>query len=424
MRAMRGTSPGNRAASAWPLAIVAALTMSVSYVDRQTLAAISPAVTAAFGIDETHYGWLIGSFSIAYLVFAPLSGAAVDRLGARWGMAAALVVWSVLAGLHALGTSFGALFAMRFLLGAAESPAFPSSAQAIRRALPGAGRPLAIGILFTGGSIGALVAAKLAIAIEGAYGFRGAFVGTAVIGALWLPVWLIATAGHGLERGVTRPPEEAAVSLLAVLRDPPVLRAVVAIVGVAPGLMFVLNWTAKYLVGPWSVPRPATANYLAACAIFYDLGAVGFGWLQLRREKHAAIAAGGGVDAAPKPTHRGLVLGAMGLAAVIALTPLMRSPWTAVLALAVSAFGGGGIYTLVTTDALDRVPASRASRAGGLCAAAQSIAYVVAGPLVGFAIDVTHGYTVALVGLGIFTLPTCLAFAFWPGISVAPRGAA
>ena len=393
-----------RKRSAWPLAIVAALTMSVSYVDRQTLAAVSPAVTAAFGIDETHYGWLIGSFSIAYLLFTPISGVAVDRLGARWGMAAALVVWSVVAGLHALGASFGALFTLRFVLGAAESPAFPSSAQAIRRALPGAGRPLAVGILFTGGSIGALVAAKLAIALENAYGFRGAFVGTACIGALWLPVWLVATAGHGLERGVPRPPEEKDVSLLAVFRDPPVLRTVVAIIGVAPALMFVLNWTAKYLVGAWQVPRPALGNYLATCAIFYDLGAIGFGWLQTRYEARA---------------HRSLVFAATGLAAVIALVPLMRSPWAAVLTASISAFGAAGIYTLVTTDVLDRVPPSRASRVGGLCAAAQSIAYVVAGPLVGFAIDVTHGYTAALVGLGVFTVPTCLAFAFWPGLSDA-----
>jgi MFS family permease len=164
--------------------------------------------------------------------------------------------------------------------------------------------------------------------------------------------------------------------------------------------MFVLNWTAKYLVGAWSLPRPATANYLAACAIAYDLGAIGFGVLQSRSDR-----------------HRGLVLGAMGLAAVIALVPLMPSPWSATLAESVSAFGGAGIYTLVTTDMLERVPASRASRAGGLCAAAQSIAYVAAGPLVGFAIDKTHGYTTALVGLGLFTVPTCLSFAFWPGLS-------
>ena len=72
---------------------------------------------------------------MAYLVGAPLAGVVVDRLGARRGFAAAVVVWSVVAGAHALATSFASLFALRVLLGAAESPSFPAAAQAIRRAL-------------------------------------------------------------------------------------------------------------------------------------------------------------------------------------------------------------------------------------------------------------------------------------------------
>ena len=144
------------AARAWSLAVVATLGMSVSYVDRQTLAAIAPSVSKALDIDNQQFGWLLSAFSFAYLVGAPIAGVVVDRLGSRRGFALAVLVWSVVAALHGLATSFGILFLLRVLLGAAESPSFPSAAQAIRRALPGARRPLAFGILFTGSSIGAI----------------------------------------------------------------------------------------------------------------------------------------------------------------------------------------------------------------------------------------------------------------------------
>ena len=51
-------------------------------------------------------------------------------------------------------------------------------------------------------------------------------------------------------------------------------------------------------------------------------------------------------------------------------------------------------------------------------AAAQSLAYVIAGPLIGWTIDRTHGYDGALVAVGLLVIPTSLAFAAWPGIPV------
>ena len=70
---------------------------------------------------------------------------------------------------------------------------------------------------------------------------------------------------------------------------------------------------------------------------------------------------------------------------------------------------------------LARVPIERTSTAGGMTAAAQSLAHVIAGPLVGWTIDRTHGHTVALVALGALVIPTTVAFLVWPGLRSAPR---
>lgn len=391
-------------APAWPIAIVATLGMSVSYVDRQTLAAIAPSVTKSLGIDNTRYGFLLSAFSIAYLIGAPLAGVLVDRLGARRGFAAAVLVWSVVASAHAFAFSFGALFLLRVLLGAAEAPSFPAAAQAVRHALPANRRSLAFGMLFTGSTLGALVAAKLSIGLEIRYGFRGAFVGTALIGLLWLPVWL--WVSRGLRH--TPPPAPATNAprgeWRALLKSAPVLRAVVAVIGSAPGLMFALNWTAKYLVDGWHVPKENIANYLLVVPVLFDLGSVGFGGIASRREATRKV----------HRTHRDLLLVAMVLAALLVATPLATSPAEAIAILGISACGGGGIYAMVTADMLTRVPAHQTSSAGGLTAAAQSLAHIVAGPLVGWSIERTHGHATALVVLGLVVIPTTIAFVAWP----------
>jgi ACS family hexuronate transporter-like MFS transporter len=389
---------------AWSLAAVATLGMSVSYVDRQTLAAIAPSVSKALHIDNTEFGWLLSAFSFAYLVGAPLAGVIVDRLGSRRGFALAVLVWSGIAALHGLAASFPVLLLLRLLLGAAEAPSFPSALQAIRRALPGARRPLALGFLFTGSSLGAIVAAKLAVGLDTAYGFRAAFAIVALIGTAWLPIWLFVSRGFGLDRPaeIVAPTPDA--KWWQVVFMAPVQRAVVVIVGSAPAMMFVLNWTSKYLVEGWGLAKSDIGNYLVAAPLLFDLGAVGFG----------AIASGRPSDGAGMKTNRDLLVVSMLLQSSLALVPLAPTPAWGIFLCAASACGGGGIYALVTADMIARVPIERTSAAGGMTAAAQSLAHIIAGPLVGWSIDRSHSFTPALIGLGLAVPPTVLAFLVWP----------
>ena len=394
----------------WLVAVAATLGMSVSYIDRQTLAAIAPTVRAALTIDHTQFGWLLSAFSMAYLVGAPAAGVVVDRFGARRGFAVAVVVWSVVAGAHALVTSFAMLFALRVLLGAAEAPSFPAATQAIRRALPPHRRTAAYGLLFTGSSVGAMIAAPLALSIEGSHGFRAAFLGTAVVGLAWIPAWLWISRGDRIPNEQVESTARDATHAprwIDVVRSAPVLRAVVAVVGSAPLLMFVLNFTPQYLVEHWHLPRLGTRWLLVVAPLMFDCGAVGFGWVAGRRER-----AGTGT----RGTHVDLFLVAAVMAASLAFAPLASSPRIAMMIFGVAACGGGGIYVIATADMLARVPLRSTSSAGGMTAAAQSLAHIVASPLVGMAIDRTHGYDSALVGLGLAVIPTSLAFALWPGM--------
>jgi ACS family hexuronate transporter-like MFS transporter len=393
--------------AAWTIAAVATLAMSVSYVDRQVLAALAPTVREALSLDHAQYGWLTSAFSMAYLVMAPVAGAWIDRTGARRGLVVSVLVWSAVAAAHGLAFSFVSLFALRVLLGASEAPSFPAAAQAASRALPPQSRAAGIGMLFTGSSIGAMIAPPLAVWLKQVTGsFRLAFVFVALLGLLWIPAWVLATRSPAARRALDptskAAPSSSAVerpSYRALLADRAVHRAALLVVASAPGIMFVLLWFSQYLVGARGVPQDAIGQYLWVPPLAFDLGSVSFGAMASRRDARGIRW--------PKPD---LVMGAALLSAALALVPLAGSAWGAVVFASVSMAGGGGLYALLTSEMLANIDRRLLSSAGGLTAATQSLVHIVASPLVGAVVDRTHSYDGVLVTLGLLVVP---AVACW-----------
>jgi MFS transporter, ACS family, aldohexuronate transporter len=411
---------------AWVLTLVATFTMAVSYVDRQTLSVIAPTVQAKLGIDDVAYGWLVSAFSIAYLVGAPIAGRIIDRVGARRGLLVAVLVWSGVAALHTLVPGFGVLFGLRIALGIAESPSFPGAAQTIHRALPPRDRPRALGILFSGSSIGAMLAPILATSLAARFGWRFAFTGTALVGLSWVPVWLYVTRSPEARTALDRPadqaetpaasahdagaPDSAPLGPLALLAHPAVLRAILVVLATSPILSFYFNWAAKYLVHDQHLLQADLARYLWFPPLFFDAGAIFFG--------HAASRAlADGEDGVP----RRLVALATALVMASFIAPFAGGPLPVLLLASISLSGGGGLFALATTEMMARVPARQVSAAGGITAAAQSLAYIVASPLIGRSIQASGNYTQAFLVLTAWVLPGCVVWLLWRH-AASPRG--
>lgn len=405
--------------AAWALSLAATATMAVSYVDRQALAVLAPTITKQLRISETMFGWIGSAFSIAYLVCAPLAGRFIDRVGARRGLLASVLLWSAVAAAHALVPGLVALFVLRILLGVAEAPSFPAAAQTVQRALPPKSRDAGFGILFTGSSVGAAAAAVLAPWLEGRFGWRVALVGTAVVGLSWVPLWLLVTASAAArEVMAVRPepesPRPASARWIDLIADRAVLRAVLAVIAAAPINGFVLQWGSKILVAAHHVEHTGVGAYLWLPPLLFDAGAVCFGLL-------ASLGGRASAEGAP---HRGLYAGAALLATALAALGLARTPWETTLLLGVALAGGGGMYALVTADMLRRVAPSRVAAAGGVTAAAQSLAILIAFPIIGAVVDRTHSYAPVGVGLGLWVLPGALAWLAWdPRPTLAQRAA-
>ncbi|MBL8715477.1 MAG: MFS transporter [Myxococcales bacterium] len=388
---------------AWAIALVATFTMAISYVDRQTLSVLAPTVTAKLNIGEEAYGWLAAAFSLAYLIGAPVAGRAIDKVGARRGLLFAVLVWSVVAASHALVPGFLALFALRIALGFAEAPSFPGAAQTIHRVLPPADRARGFGVLFTGSSIGAMIAAPLSTVLEARFGFRGAFVGVAMLGGLvWIPLWLFVTSGADARAVLDRTEQETkepAPPIAEVLLHPAVLRGIVLVLASAPVMAFLLLWGAKFLVAQHHLVQKDVGRYLWMPPLLYDLGSVAFGDLAARRKS--------------SDSPRALLFVAMLLTCSIGALGLPRTPWGTTLLCGVAMAGGGGLFAILTADMLARVPPSAVSLAGGLTAAAQSLAYIVANPLIGRSVQRTHTFAWATMSLAAWLVPGCLLWLLW-----------
>ena len=182
---------------AWTLTSLAVLALAITSVDRQVLAALASTVTSELGISEFSYGLLSSGFAAAYLAGSLPQARVIERVGPRWGLIAALVMTSLVIGMHALARSFAVLFGLRVLLGIVVAASFPCAAQAIHRLFPFKDRARAMGMLYFGNSLGSAACAPIAVWMASSFGWREAFVGAALMGVAWVPIWVTVAFPEG-----------------------------------------------------------------------------------------------------------------------------------------------------------------------------------------------------------------------------------
>lgn len=382
--------------------------MAVSYFDRQALAALSPTILPAMGMNMTALGFLGSGFAWAYMIGSPLAGRLVERVGPRRGLLGAVVAWSFVSALHALAPGFGTLLALRVALGFSESPSFPGAAKTVERALPPTERARGFGLLFTGSSFGALAAPFVASALEVRYGWRVALLGTAFVGLLWIPLWLGLTrsrearAALDLAPPASSPENRGLAPILEALRHKAVQRAAIVVIASAPTVGFVLTMSPTYLANVEKIAQADMPKYLWIPPVLFDIGALAFGHLASVHAKK----------------YRGeparllfFICGVLG--SMLALVLVMPGPYQAVVIAGVTLAGVGGLFAIFTSDMLSRVPIHLVSTSAGITAAAQSLAHIVSLPLAGFAIDRTGSYSLAIVVLSAIVMPGVTVWLVW-----------
>jgi ACS family hexuronate transporter-like MFS transporter len=347
----------------------------VSYVDRTTLALLAPTILTDLRLSAEQYGWIISAFSVCYTLSNPVWGAALDRVGLRLGMAAAVALWTAASASHALAGGMLGLVCARAVLGLGEGATFPGGFRAATQTLPEHLRSRGVAIAYGGGSLGAVLTPVLVTPVALVYGWRGAFVATGLLGAGWIAVWLaVAPAATAARARADAPMLDA--RLVAFL-------ALYALGGLPLG--FVLYGAPLYLTRVLGQSQHALGSLLVIPPLGWEVGYLVMGWLV---DRHKGV------------LSPGVLCVVAFVGAPLAIAPLLPGLALPLVAFFLATLAAGSFIILGLAYATRELGVGRAGLLAGLGAGAWSALVAIAMPVFGRLFDGGRfGVAFALAGL-------------------------
>lgn len=377
----------------WAAIAVFTLASSLSYLDRQLLAALAPTIQQEFHLSSAEYGLIVSAFSIVYALGAPLSGVFLDRAGLNLGMCLSVGLWSLAGIATGVTSGFRALLGCRAWLGLAESAGIPGHGKANALYLPASERTLGAAMAQIGLSIGLIIAPLLDTLVAAQYGWRAAFVFTGLLGFFWIPAWLV-TSRAVPSTPLTKTPATSPTTLFLDRRF--WLLAVANGFGMTVYSLWT-NWTTKFLVATHHLTQQqANTQYAWMPPVFAAAGGFLGGFLSLRLINRGI---------APSAARlRVIFISAIALFAT-GLPPLLPTPALAVAAVCWSFFWIVAFSSNFYALPLDYFGPERAATGVAALTSAYGLMQTVVSPLIGAGVD-HYGFT-----------PVCAAIATLPLLS-------
>jgi ACS family hexuronate transporter-like MFS transporter len=374
----------------WLVLSVFVLSSTINYLDRQTLATLAPVLRAELRLSNAEYGWIVSAFSITYAACAPFAGLLIDRIGLYRGITLAIGMWSLADLSTGWVRGFGDLLLCRAMLGVAEAGGIPAAAKAIQQCLRPSERALGNSLNQAGVSLGLILAPPVATWLAVHYGWRAAFIATAFLGFLWIPLWR-AVGDDGGPAAPQAPrsdfPHERRLWIFALANA----------LSMVPYSLWT-NWTTLHLVDVNRLSFVRAAWFAWLPPLFGALGGVAGGSLSFHWMNAGQAAL----------TARTRVC----LLAAIACLVTAVIPWAPTAALAVagislSFFSVAAFSVNMYSMPLDVFPADRAAFAVSLLVSAYGAMQAVTSPVLGAVVD-RYGYT-----------PVCVTASIMPLVAVA-----
>ena len=231
---------------AWVLCGLLFFATALSFLDRQVLSVLAPQLMNEFGMTNVMYSRVVFAFVLSYTVMFSLGGRLMDKLGTRFGLLLSVGVWTAASAAHAFAMGPWSLGAARLFLGVGEGACFPAATKGAVEWMPPEKRALAVGFANGGSAFGAVLAPPLTAWWAGVFGWRGVFLATAILGAVWLIGWQLAFRGlpTSVSSGARRGPS---VSFRSLLARPAVRRLLIARFFFDPVFYFYMFWIPQYL---------------------------------------------------------------------------------------------------------------------------------------------------------------------------------
>lgn len=360
----------------------------INYVDRQVFSILAPELQRTVGWSELDYGRMVIAFQVSYGAGMLVAGRLLDRIGTKVGLALSVLVWSLVAGAHALARTPLGFGVARLALGLGEAANFPAALRAVTEWFPASERALATGLFNSGVALGAVVASIVVPLVAASYGWQSAFLVTAAAGLLWLPAWWwlyhsrathprLAAGERAFIGDAGGPDAEAGArpSWATLLRYRQTWAyAATKSIG-DPIWWFYLFWLPKFLSEDHGITGTAVIPYLTAVYVAADVGCLAGGWAS-----SALVKRGWSVNGARK--------GTMAILAAV-MTPMVvaagfASDATVAIALIAVACGCHQAWsTLVFTIASDLFPTRAVGSVAGFGGFLAGMVSIVAAELIG-----------------------------------------
>lgn len=230
----------------------------VTYLDRICIGIAAKDIQADLKLSESQWGWVLGSFLLAYGLFEIPSGGLGDRIGQRKVLTRIVLWWSAFTALTPLARNYYALVITRFLFGAGEAGAYPNASGCISRWFPAGERARAQGLVWGASRLGGALTPLIVVPLKAAVGWQACFWVFGVLGVVWAAVWAFwfrddparHKAVSQLELAEIGPPpavSHAEIPWLALFSNPQLWLIVAMYWFYVTGFIFFMFWLPKYL---------------------------------------------------------------------------------------------------------------------------------------------------------------------------------
>lgn len=156
----------------------------LNYADRWVGSVVAPLVQTQFHLNDFQVGLLGSAFILFYAVAALPFGYWADRGIRKVVIGVGVTVWSLATVVSGLVGNFAQLFTARAVLGIGEASYYPAGTSMLSDSFPKASRPRIMAIWDAGTAVGIAVGYAGGGVIAGAFGWRVAFLCTAVPGLI------------------------------------------------------------------------------------------------------------------------------------------------------------------------------------------------------------------------------------------------
>ncbi|WP_109483979.1 MFS transporter [Paraburkholderia sp. C35] len=383
----------------WTVCALLFFATVINYMDRQILGLLAPLLQHEIGWTQVQYGRIVIAFSAFYAIGLLFFGRVVDWLGTRISYAAAMLVWSIAAMLHAAVGSVMGFAMVRALLGIGEGGNFPSAIKTTAEWFPRRERALATGIFNSGANIGAVFAPAIIPPIAVIYGWRAAFVIIGAIGIVWLAVWLVvyrSNDGSNADEALEETRDDAdsldarnanagAPSWGQLIRKRETWAFLIGKFLTDPVWWFYLFWLPKWLNESRGMDMQHIGLPLVVIYAITTVGSIGGGWIS-----SSLLRKGGSVNAARKTAM--LICACCVLP--IAFVSQVDNLWVAVGIVGLAAAAHQGWSANLFTTASDLFPRRALGAVVGIGGMAGSVGGVLFSEVIGQVLQRTGHYWV------------------------------